>query len=144
MKKINQNSINFDISEIDDQILTKKKCFNIKCIILFLISIIILLLGTTITLLILYLKNDNSLKIYKAKVKDLEILIENLKNRISILEKENLECNASLNDYKTKLGTCEIKVNDLELLIENLKNRISILEKENLECNTSLNDYKTK
>ena len=155
MKKIKQNSLNLNDSllasdiQIDEQNLNKKQCFNIKCIIIILISVIILLLGTSITLLILYLKilknqNNNSLKICEAKVKDLELLIETLSNRISILEKENLECNNNLNDYKTKYETCEVKVNDLESTIETLSNRISVLEKENLECKNNLNDYITK
>ena len=75
----------------------------------------------TITLLILYLKiSENQKNIWKsweAKVKDLE-------NIISTLEKENLECNTNLKDYKTKYENLEIKVKDLE-------NTISSLEKKN-------------
>ena len=141
----NSNSINgveFNEELNSVQNLIKKKCFNIKYIIFILISVIILLLGTTITFLILYLKiskNQNN-----NKIKDLELLNENLSNRIFNLEKENLKCSNNLNDYKTKYENLEVKVKDLELLNETFSNRISNLEKKNLECNNNLNEKKIK
>ena len=71
---------------------------------------------------------SNEGEYYEASMKDKDGIISELKNKINILDKENVEMNCKIKNLESKLKTSK---EDYETTIEELEEKISEIKKEN-------------